>query len=265
MPEMWGKESLLPLGDMSMAEKKGFILYYDWEEYFDALESTEEVGELILALFAFAKRGEVEQFTGALKMAFTMMTRTIARDNEKWLKTCEERAIAGRKGGLAKASKAKQKLANDSKAKQKLANLADNREWIIDNRELLLDNNIEEGVSNETPPAKKTASKKFVKPSVDEIAEYIKEKQYGINAQQFYDFYESKGWKVGNSGMKDWKAAVRNWEQRRIERGAPAANVQKPQQSTGNPNASYNLDRWHEEADNMDFDALRKQMFGGQT
>ena len=80
-----------------MAEKKGFILYYDWEEYFDALESTEEVGELILALFAFAKRGEVEQFTGALKMAFTMMTRTIARDSEKWEMECRNRSEAARK------------------------------------------------------------------------------------------------------------------------------------------------------------------------
>lgn len=255
-----------------MAEKKGFILYYDWEEYFDALESTEEVGELILALFAFAKRGEVEQFTGALKMAFTMMTRTIARDSEKWEQECKNRSEAAVKRWEKEKSKVLYNSIQDNTSYNALYNsitttnsYADNSNKIIDNSNQILDNNISKGVSNETPPAKKSASKKFVKPSVDEIAEYIKEKQYGINAQQFYDFYESKGWKVGNSGMKDWKAAVRNWEQRRIERGAPAANVQKSQQSTGNPNASYNLDRWHEEADNMDFDALRKQMFGGQT
>lgn len=255
-----------------MAEKKGFILYYDWEEYFDALESTEEVGELILALFAFAKRGEVEQFTGALKMAFTMMTRTIARDSEKWEQECKNRSEAAVKRWEKEKSKVLYNSIQDNTSYNALYNsitttnsYADNSNKIIDNSNQILDNNISKGVSNETPPAKKSASKKFVKPSVDEIAEYIKEKQYGINAQQFYDFYESKGWKVGSSGMKDWKAAVRNWEQRRIERGAPAANVQKPQQSTGNPNASYNLDRWHEEADNMDFDALRKQMFGGQT
>lgn len=255
-----------------MAEKKGFILYYDWEEYFDALESTEEVGELILALFAFAKRGEVEQFTGALKMAFTMMTRTIARDSEKWEQECKNRSEAAVKRWEKEKSKVLCNSIQDNTSYNALYNsitttnsYADNSNKIIDNSNQILDNNISKGVSNETPPAKKSASKKFVKPSVDEITEYIKEKQYGINAQQFYDFYESKGWKVGNSGMKDWKAAVRNWEQRRIERGAPAANVQKPQQSTGNPNASYNLDRWHEEANNMDFDALRKQMFGGQT
>ncbi len=37
------------------------------------------------------------------------------------------------------------------------------------------------------------------------------------------DFYESKGWRVGSSAMKDWKAAVRTWEQRR--RNAPQGAV----------------------------------------
>lgn len=54
--------------------------------------------------------------------------------------------------------------------------------------------------------------KRFVKPKVEEIAAYIKEKNYiGIDAEQFFDFYESKGWKVGKSPMKDWRAAVRTW------------------------------------------------------
>ena len=205
-------------------------------------------------------------------MAFTMMTRTIARDSEKWEQECKNRSEAAVKRWEKEKSKVLYNSIQDNTSYNALYNsitttnsYADNSNKIIDNSNQILDNNISKGVSNETPPAKKSASKKFVKPSVDEIAEYIKEKQYGINAQQFYDFYESKGWKVGNSGMKDWKAAVRNWEQRRIERGAPAANVQKPQQSTGNPNASYSLDRWHEEAENMDFDALRKQMFGGKS
>lgn len=264
---MWGKKSLLSLGDMSMAEKKGFILYYDWEEYFDALESTEEVGELILALFAFAKRGEVEQFTGALKMAFTMMTRTIARDSEKWEQECKNRSEAARKRWDKEKSKVLYNSIPGSTDYNTLYNsipgstsYADNSNKIIDNSNQIIDNN-KKGVSNETPSAKKSASKKFVKPKVEEIAEYIKEKEYGINAQQFYDFYESKGWKVGNTPMKDWKAAVRNWHSRAYGSGT----AEKPKQPTGNPNAAYDLDRWHEEADNMDFDALRKQMFGGNT
>ena len=54
--------------------------------------------------------------------------------------------------------------------------------------------------------------KRFVKPNVEEIDAYCKERNNSVDAQQFFDYYESKGWKVGKSPMKDWKAAVRTWE-----------------------------------------------------
>ena len=52
---------------------------------------------------------------------------------------------------------------------------------------------------------------RFIKPSVKEIADYCNNNNYNIDAERFYDYYESKGWKVGKSSMKDWKAAVRTW------------------------------------------------------
>ena len=54
--------------------------------------------------------------------------------------------------------------------------------------------------------------KRFTPPSVDEVAAYCQERGNAVDAQRFVDFYASKGWKVGSSGMKDWRAAVRNWE-----------------------------------------------------
>lgn len=54
--------------------------------------------------------------------------------------------------------------------------------------------------------------KRFVKPNVEEIEHYCKERNNSVDAQQFFDYYESKGWKIGKSPMKDWKAAVRTWE-----------------------------------------------------
>lgn len=56
--------------------------------------------------------------------------------------------------------------------------------------------------------------KNFVKPTIEEIETYCKERNNGINANAFYDFYESKNWYVGKNKMKDWKACVRTWEQR---------------------------------------------------
>lgn len=70
-----------------------------------------------------------------------------------------------------------------------------------------------------TPPAAKNANAeakpaRFEKPTVAEIAAYCSERKNGIDAQAFFDFYESKGWKVGAVKMKDWRASVRTWEQR---------------------------------------------------
>jgi len=55
---------------------------------------------------------------------------------------------------------------------------------------------------------------RFKKPSLDEIQNFCLERKNNINFEAFYDFYESKGWKVGKNTMKDWKACVRTWERR---------------------------------------------------
>ena len=58
-------------------------------------------------------------------------------------------------------------------------------------------------------------NKRFAAPSVEEVRAYCDERNNGIDADEFVDFYTAKGWKVGNQPMKDWKAAVRTWEKRR--------------------------------------------------
>ena len=61
-------------------------------------------------------------------------------------------------------------------------------------------------------PVSNTKKKRFVKPTVEEVKQYCIERNNCVNAEQFYDYYESNGWKVGKNSMKDWKAAVRTWE-----------------------------------------------------
>ena len=54
--------------------------------------------------------------------------------------------------------------------------------------------------------------KRFVKPTIEEVEAYCQERNKGVDAQRWYDYYSSNGWKVGKNPMKDWKAAVRTWE-----------------------------------------------------
>lgn len=71
-----------------------------------------------------------------------------------------------------------------------------------------LDKTIEGECEKPHSPNRKT----FTKPTIDEIQDYCIERNNNVNAEQFYDYYESNGWKVGKNSMKDWKAAVRTWE-----------------------------------------------------
>ena len=63
----------------------------------------------------------------------------------------------------------------------------------------------------------KKGSSRFQKPTIEEIRQYCLEEGYNVDAEQFFNFYESKGWVVGKSPMKDWKAAIRTWEKREKE------------------------------------------------
>ena len=67
------------------------------------------------------------------------------------------------------------------------------------------------------PPISPLKGGRFVPPTVDEVREYCEERGNGINANDFVDFYQSKGWMVGKNKMKDWKAAVRTWERSRAK------------------------------------------------
>lgn len=108
-----------------MADKKSFVLYTEYEENLEELPD-EDLGQLFRAIFSYVNRGIVPDLSPSCKMAFSFIRKDLDRNQAKYEETCRRRAEAGQKGGLAKASNAKQKLAKASNAKQGLANLADN-------------------------------------------------------------------------------------------------------------------------------------------
>ncbi len=64
----------------------------------------------------------------------------------------------------------------------------------------------------------KTGGKCFVPPTLEEVRAHIAEKGYThVNADMFWNFYESKGWTVGKERMKSWRGAVAYWESKHKE------------------------------------------------
>ena len=106
------------------------------------------------------------------------------------------------------------------------------------------DRDIDRDIKKESIEKEKPrAAARLSPPSTDEVAAYCKERGNNVNAEAFVSFYESIGWKVGNKPMKDWKAAVRTWEQRE-----DSVRKTKPEHP---PNRFHNFDERR-----IDYDAI---------
>lgn len=93
----------------------------------------------------------------------------------------------------------------------------------INNNNLNINNdnnndNDNERIVNESSTNRKVSKKairNIIPPTVEMVSEYCKERGNGIDAEEFIDFYTSKGWFIGKTKMKDWQSAIRTWERNR--------------------------------------------------
>jgi len=87
----------------------------------------------------------------------------------------------------------------------------------------LIENSIIENVNsiiendNLKEKDKKENAGKPPRPTLEEIKEYVKKKNYTFDYEAFFNFYESNGWKVGKNPMKSWRAACVTWQKRQTE------------------------------------------------
>lgn len=61
-----------------------------------------------------------------------------------------------------------------------------------------------------------------IPPEIELVKAYIKEKSYtSFTAENWFNFYAAKGWMIGKSKMKDWKASVRTWGEKEKQESEP--------------------------------------------
>jgi hypothetical protein len=162
-------------------------IFFDWLETTQDL-SAEEKGNLIDAVVSYASGGEYEHLlSGGCRIAFRFLKGQVDRNA----------AISDVRRN-ARLNKTEQTITNDNKTEQTESNSPK-------------ENNKENNKDNKK---EKEKQKKFEPPTVEEVAEYCKERGNNVNPQKFVDFYTAKGWKIGKESMKDWKASVRTWENR---------------------------------------------------
>lgn len=189
---------------------KSFILYTDQMMALSSVLSAEQLGRLMQVVLTYQATGqEPEAVDADLSVAWAMLKVQFQVNDSKYQETIEKRREAGRKGGLARvanqanASKTKQEQANGSKCKQNQANQADN-----DNVNVNVNDNVNDIV------IRKRTRKVFIKPTLEEVRAYCRERGNGINPEKWMAHYEANGWKVGKAAtpMVDWKACIRTWE-----------------------------------------------------
>lgn len=193
-----------------MSKKESFIVYADWMPFFDALETDTERVQLLKAIFHYNASGETpieQEHTRVFNAMFSVIKGHLDRDIEKYQKKVEKNRENAKKSHQADATNCKQSQANATERYRTQPNAADN-----DNDNDNVNDN--EVISNDITICAKTR-KRFIKPTVEEVREYCRERGNTVDADTFVNFYESKGWMVGKNHMKDWKSAVRTWEQSR--------------------------------------------------
>lgn len=163
------------------------------------LLSDAEAGRLLKALVHYANGEEVD-LPGQEKLVFAMLKAQIDRDAGSYANRVEKNRENGRKGGRPKT----QQNPNNPVGFSKTEKSQDKEE----------DKEKDKDKEKEKDKSKVKALSRFTPPTQEEVSAYCRERGNKVDAQRFVDFYAAKGWKVGNQPMKDWKAAVRTWEQR---------------------------------------------------
>ena len=199
-------------------EKSSFILYTAYLEQIDEL-TDQQAGQLFKAILHNESGAETAVTDPVVQIAFSFVRAQLRRDREKYLAKVAQLKENGKKGGRPpKADSRKPAVINAEKPNGFDVNQskAKNPVYVYADEDELYPPLSPEGDS--VPPAGESLatakkSRKFIKPAA-EIAAYCHERGNAIDARIFFDFYEGKGWRVGQSPMRDWKATLRTWEQR---------------------------------------------------
>ena len=57
--------------------------------------------------------------------------------------------------------------------------------------------------------------KNTIPPKSEWVRDYCEDRNNGITADEFINFYDSNGWMIGKTKMKNWQASIRTWENNR--------------------------------------------------
>jgi hypothetical protein len=179
------------------------VYFNAYHSYLEAIEPLGDAarGRLFTACLRYSMTGEAPELRGNERFVFASMKSQIDRDLKQYEARCETNRKNGSLGGQCKANVRYQTLPIAADGCQTPPKEKETE------KETAKDKEKEKGNRADKP-------RRFTRPAVEEIRAYCRERGNNIDPQRFFDFYEAKGWRVGNQPMQDWQAALRTWEGR---------------------------------------------------
>lgn len=169
-----------------------FNAYHSYLKSIEPLNDAER-GRLFTALLEYSSTGVTPDLRGNERFIFPTMKEQIDRDMQKYEAKCNK----NRENVLRRYTDVNDGIRTDTKStKEKAKEKAKEKEK----------------EKESAPPISPSRGTRFIPPTPDEVRAYCLERGGRVSAEKWYDYYTANGWKVGKNPMKDWKAAVRNWE-----------------------------------------------------
>jgi hypothetical protein len=187
-------------------DKTSFILYCDQQGLFNKLPD-EIAGKLIKHIFAYVNDEDPITSDLLLEIAFEPIKLQLKRDLRKYDDYIDKQRLNGAKGGRP-SKPTETQITQPFFQEPKKA----------DNVNVTANANTNDNATNK---------KGFVKPTIEQLKEYMSEQGMNDIAENWLNHYEANGWMVGKVKMKDWKASVRTWKTNQKNNSATPQVVHK--------------------------------------
>lgn len=226
--------------------RDSMVFYRSFAEGIADLDEKDQL-EAFWNIVRYALDGIEPESAGPARGVFRMARPQIDANNVRYQN--------GTKGGRPRTKAEPNKNQTETKAEPN-NNLAKTKpkpnENVNDNENVLKENTL-----------KGVKEKRFAPPTLENVMGYCQEMGYSIDAQRFIDFYEAKGWYIGKNKMKDWRAAVRNWN--RSQRQGLTAEAGKRQGMAAAPNRFHNFEQSETSYDAIMQEQLRRRLTEGEN
>lgn len=178
-------------------DKKSFLLYCDLIHTVEQL-TDEQAGDLFKHILRYVNDQQPQTENVITRIAFEPIKQSLKRDLQKYEDIRKRNQDNARKRWDATASSG---IPNDTKNADSVS------------------------VSVSGSVTDKKEIKGFVKPTIEQLKEYMREQGMNDIAENWLNHYEANGWMVGKNKMKDWKASVRTWKLNNLKNNSPSQQV----------------------------------------